>query len=115
MRFVCKGWTMDLIGKINVTPECLIEKGIELQNIVKSLELQLDEMKNLLDASGSYWVGTAGDAIRDEYTKLNAEVQETLIRMGEHPVKLQMMAGIYKKCEDEARQKAEALSGCILE
>lgn len=106
---------MVLTGMIKVTPEDLINKGLELQNIVNALTLQLDEVKNLVDATRNYWIGTAGDAIRDEYTKMNAEVQETLKRLGEHPVDLQIMAGVYKKHDVEALQKAEALPGGILE
>lgn len=106
---------MILTGKISVTPERLNEKGIELQHIIKSLTLQLDELANVVNSSESYWVGTAGNAVRDEYMKLNGEVQEVLKRLGEHPRDLQKMAGIYKRHDMEALQKTEVLPGSILE
>lgn len=106
---------MALIGNIRVTPEQLIEKGDELKSIVNSLTSQFGEVQNIVNATGSYWIGNAGDTLRRQYSEMNEEVLEILRRLAEYPTDLQKMAGVYIVHNSAAIQKAEALPSDVLE
>ena len=105
---------MDLIGTISVTPEVLIEKGTELQNVVKSLETQFEEVKNIVNSSRSYWVGEGGDELRKQYVDMYAEVLDVLKRWEEYPIELQRMAGVYRERDSVAIERAQGLPGDVL-
>lgn len=106
---------MGLIGTISVTPELLIEKGTELQGVVKTLVTQFEEVKNIVNSSGSYWIGEGGDKLRKQYTETHTEVAEVLARWEEYPIELQKMAGVYTDRDRIAIEKAQELPGDVLE
>lgn len=106
---------MALVGNICVTPEELIKQGNELEKVVDSLTSQFGEVQNIVNATGSYWIGNAGDTLRRQYSELNNEVLEILRELAKYPIDLQEMAGIYIDHDKIAIQKGEVLPGGVLE
>ena len=102
-------------GQISVTPEQLVEKSEELRRIVATLKTKFAELNAVVEESKSYWIGDAGDSIRKEYADLNQDLEVFLQEMGDYPVKLEQMAGVYVSHDSSALQKAEALPSDVLD
>lgn len=105
---------MALTGTIIVTPEELRNKSVEMQQVVDSMKVGFQELAGIVSASGSYWIGTAGDMLRRQYAELNTEVEEVLQEFADYPAELCEMAGIYIGHNTGAQEKAEALPGNVL-
>lgn len=103
------------VDTISVTPERLMEKGEELEKIVRTLASQFEEVQNVISSSGNYWIGEAADALRKQYAEIHADVSEALGELAQYPVKLQEIAKVYMGHDYIAIEKAEALPGNGLE
>lgn len=97
------------VDKIRVAPERLMEKGEELEKIIRTFVRQFEEVQNIIGSSEDYWIGEAADAIRRQYAEIHTEVMEVLGELSQYPVKLQEMAAVYMGHDHTAIGKAEAL------
>lgn len=103
-----------LIGTISVSTEKLIEKSVELAEVIVQIRRQFTETEQVVNASASYWNGKVADTVRKEYSTISAEVQEMLNKLEEYPKDLQVMAGIYDTYNTSAVQAVEQLPGDVL-
>jgi len=103
-----------LVGTINVSTEKLIEKSSELAEVVGQIKRQFTDAEQVINASTSYWNGKVADTVRQEYSEISAEVQETLNKLEEYPKDLQVMAGVYDTHNKAALQASEQLPGDVL-
>lgn len=89
-----------------VRPEELERTSSEFSKLVDSIERHFQRINEISGKTRGYWVGDAGDRGREGYTSYQDDISFITKRLGEHPVDLLKMAGIYKKAE----QRAETIS-----
>ena len=102
------------IGTLKVTPEEMVAAASELSGCVNRMNECFNQMKNLMAASNSYWVGEAGDAHRRLYEQQIPKTEEIISRYNEHVRDLNEMAGVYSEAESAADSIADELPASIL-
>lgn len=99
---------------IKVTPEALYAKSQNIASILKKVEGNFGNMKVVMDKTGSYWIGEAGDAHREKYQEMIPETEEIIRRLQEHVRDLNEMAGIYQETEREVTEITELLPADVI-
>lgn len=117
MQFVYKGGNMaGILGNVQlkVTPEQLNAKAGEVEKSVKRMKDEFENMKILVEKSGAYWVGEAGDFHRKKYMDQVETIDTILKLLGEHPGDLRTIAQTYAASELMIETRIETLPGDIL-
>lgn len=89
---------------IRVTPEALKNQSGLVAADIKEIEKHWEAISDLVAGTRNYWEGEAAGEHTGIYNDLKDEISGLIKRLGQNPVKLQMMAGVY----DAAETKAEA-------
>lgn len=97
-----------------VTPEILTAKSTEAAKSVNAMRKHFEELRRLVDKTGKYWIGEAGDKHREMYYGLEEDIEEILRRLGEHPVDLVAIAQKYSDTELQIQQEIEELPGDVI-
>ena len=92
---------MAITIELNVDPEALKQKTVEIRALLVELEKNLIHLKGLMEDSSAYWKGKAGDAYRKKYEDNLSKINGVLERHKEYPDKILKMAGIYEDVELE--------------
>ena len=66
-------------------------------------------LKTTSEASSGYWEGDAASAFRKYVKSIDGDMQSVLKRLGEHPVDLMKMAGVYDQNEEKIKEKVSTL------
>ncbi|MCQ2498904.1 MAG: WXG100 family type VII secretion target [Lachnospiraceae bacterium] len=108
---------MAIIGnvQIKVTPQALEEKAAAVTSNINAMQTCFDELEQIINRTGYYWIGNAGDMHRQMYMKQKDAVVEMMRRLSEHPRDLLTIAGQYEVVEQEVRAIGESLSGDVIE
>ena len=96
-------------GQIIVTTETLVSQADEVAKLIADTENSFRDLKSLVNSTGSYWVGEAGDANRQKYNKQEPNIDVAIRRLREHVKDLKAMAGVYDTTERAAETEAENL------
>lgn len=82
-----------------VTPEELANQANEVEKRVGNMKQRFDNLKRLVEKSKGYWIGDAGDMHRQNYVNQEANIDQVLRRLGEHPKDLRAIAQTYTTAE----------------
>ena len=97
---------------VKVNTDVLITKANEVEDKVKTMRANIQEIEELVEETRNYWIGEGGDAHRKLYETQKEDVEEILNRLAEHPVNLRTVATqVYGGLVDENKSVAEALPG----
>lgn len=108
---------MGLIGtgvQIRVSTEVLNQKATEVSKEVEDMKREFDTIRQTVQASGSYWIGEAGDLHRRLFAEQSDDMDQIISRLREHPVDLQTIAGVYAAQEAEIQAMAGELPADVL-
>ncbi|MBR3307992.1 MAG: WXG100 family type VII secretion target [Lachnospiraceae bacterium] len=100
--------------ELKVEPGVLKDKADEVIALHTTMKTLFDEMKANVASTSGFWRGEAGDANRKAYNDLSDRIEDMLKRLGEHPVDLMKMAGVYDAAEAEAKEVGSALRGNVI-
>lgn len=108
---------MAIIGEvlIKVRPEVLVEKSQEASAAIHKMESCFDELERIINRTGYYWLGEAGDMHRRLYQEQKEDVDEMMRRLREHPRDLLTIAQNYAQTEQAVEEIAKQLSGDVIE
>ena len=96
-------------GQIIVKTEVLVSQSEEVSKQISNTENAFSELKNLISATSSYWIGEAGEVHRTNYMNRESDVETAIRRLREHVVDLKTMAGVYDEAEKTAQSEAQNL------
>ncbi len=99
---------------IKVSTDVLNNKAAEVAKEIEGMKADFDTLKQTVTASSSYWIGEAGDLHRKLFADQSDDITEILKRLGEHPVDLQQIAGVYAATEAEVQAMAGELPADVL-
>ena len=94
---------------IRVTPTELKNQSDQVIADIRLIKKSWQEIGRLIQGSKGYWEGEASDAHIAAYNDMKDEAEKVLVRLGENPVKLQQMAGVYIAGEQDAAAVAKTL------
>ena len=94
---------------IKVTPEALYAKSQNIASILAKVKGNFENMKGVMDKTGSYWIGEAGDAHREKYQEMVPKTEEIIRRLQEHVRDLDEMAGVYQEADALVQEIEELL------
>ncbi len=97
-----------------VTPDILKSKSTEVSRSVSRMRGHFEELKNLMEKTGGYWIGEAGDMHRQMYKDIEGSVEEMLKRLGEYPVDLLAIAQNYTDAELSIEEDIETLPDDVI-
>ncbi len=100
--------------EIKVETETLRAKADTVTGQISEMQGQLDEFKQVVTKTSSYWLGDGGDTRRKEYIDKQAFVEEMIKRLKEYPVDLLKIAGIYDNAEKENIEFSRSLSTDVI-
>ena len=99
---------------LKVTPEELQTTSDAVKTQMGAIERNWRGLCEIVDASGAYWEGDAGDCGRRLLANIREDVQTIIKRLNEHPTDLLKMAGIYKDTESKAADMANTLPDNVI-
>lgn len=94
-------------GTISVDPEVLRETAEAAFRQIEAYRRGLESLSKLIESSGDFWTGEAGDAYRQVFRTELALVEEKLDVYAAYPRELLAYAGVYSKAIEEAKGHAE--------
>lgn len=92
-----------------VTPAVLEQKAEEFSTLVSEIEIHFNRLEETASRTRGYWQGEAGNQSREGYASYWDDIQHIVKRLSDHPVNLLKMAGIYKRVEHQAQERAARL------
>ncbi|MBR1472541.1 MAG: hypothetical protein IJ600_12990 [Lachnospiraceae bacterium] len=97
---------------LSVNTDVLITKANEVEDKVKEMRTQFDQMTALIDGTRNYWIGEAGDMHRNLYNGHKEDIEKKLQDLEAHPVNLREVANrVYGGLVSEIKETVEALPG----
>lgn len=105
---------MDFDISIKVDTETLNVLAGEAEKQISNVEICLRETGVLIERTGSYWLGEAGDKCRLQYKQQQDDVETILNQIKKQPEKLLEIAGVYRSTENEAVNVSTPLPGDII-
>lgn len=100
--------------ELKVSTGVLKGKAQEIQENIRSFESHFYELARIVQGMGGYWQGEASQVHQKQFVDIRADMQEAIKRLGEHPIHLMKMAGIYEAAEDDSRRETLALPKDVL-
>lgn len=90
---------MEEYGEILVTPEKLLEKAKELENLILKAERACGEIEEISESTKSCFQGKSADRIRKAIRKKKEKGAFALENVKKYPLKLQEIAKEYDAAE----------------
>ena len=87
---------------IRVTPQVLKDQSNLVIGDIKDIKKHWRDIVDLVNGSKNYWEGDASDIHIRILKDVEDDINKLIDRLGQNPVKLQMMAGVYETTEAEA-------------
>lgn len=94
---------------ILVTPEVLSRQAQSVLTRTASIERRFSSIENIVNRSGSYWTGEAGQTHRRVYTESKEGIEEVLAELKETANVLSETAQTYSAAETRAQETAAGL------
>lgn len=101
-------------ARIRVSTEQLVQVAGDVTNAVSSFGRQWEALAQKVANTSAYWIGSGGDAKRKEFQILKEDVELMIRRLGEYPVDLQKIAGVYVEKENANAETAEGLPADVI-
>lgn len=108
------GFITDFVSTLKVDPEIMKAKAEAVQVRITEMKVSFDEIENTLRKTQSYWIGEAGDAHRELFSKTGEEREEIFKRLAEDVNDLYTMAAQYTATENEIKQLTEELPSDVI-
>ncbi len=100
--------------RISVSTEQLIRTADNVKRLVDQMRGAYEDMNSIVNSTGYYWKGTAGDAKRKLYNDKRETAEEMLRFLSAYPTDLLKMAGVYAESESANAQIPASLSSDII-
>lgn len=94
---------------IKVTPQELLNQSNLVLEDIREIEKHWKGITDLVNGTKNYWEGEASSTHIGIYQDVEEEVNAIIKRLGDNPVKLQIMAGVYEGAERTAEAAAATL------
>ena len=94
---------------IRVTPDELKNQSNQVLADIKEIEKHWKAITDRVNGTRHYWEGEASNTHMRIYKDVADDVNRLSRSLGENPVKLQMMAGVYDEAESAAQSTASEL------
>lgn len=94
---------------LRVTPEELKAVSAQVTPLITRMANDFSKLSDLMNRTAGYWIGDAGETYRKTYKDREAEIQEMIKRLQEHPADLLVMAGVYEQAENANVAASEPL------
>ncbi len=95
--------------RFHVTPDILRNKSVDLSRSIRRMGEHFGELQRLVEGTGAYWMGEAGDMHRQRYRDLKENVEGILGRLEEYPRDLLTIARNYMDVELSIEEDVETL------
>ncbi|MFP4697781.1 MAG: WXG100 family type VII secretion target [Eubacteriales bacterium] len=97
------------------SPSTIRIKANNIQSASKAFDGRRKRCKNFVGETTSWWQGSAGGALREEFLEIEGEINSFLNKVSTLETKTRTLAKKVKYADDERRRKAReaALSGGI--
>ena len=100
--------------QLKVKPAELESKAQQISVSVKNIKKQFQVLEGVVKGSRNYWEGSAEKAHQRYYKDISEDADDIIKRLGEHPVDLLKMAGIYKEADAGALEKGSTLPDNVI-
>lgn len=97
------------IGIVRVDNEVLLKTGEEAWQQLKTCYDALERIQTSVEASGSFWIGQAGDLYREVLKNQIESVKAALEEMAQYPKELLAYAGLYSETMSQSNSLAESI------
>ncbi len=98
---------------VKVDPRKLLEESRAVESTVSAIKKDFDYVRSIVNGT-SYWQGDAEKKHKKIFSDNEEDIREILKRLGEHPVDLRKMAGVYSDAEQENEQRANRLPDGVI-
>lgn len=95
--------------QLKVTPEVLQSKAGTVEQLIKTISNNFQNLADVMQRTDGYWIGSAGDKYRNLYKAEKEEISNMMRRLGEHPRDLLTMAGVYREAETSNTGTAQSM------
>lgn len=96
-------------GTVKVDAAILQEKGEEAFLKLQTYQRELEQIHSVIQDSGRFWIGKAGDLYRASMQNQVANAMEILQEFSEYPKELLRYAGIYSETISQTEALAESI------
>lgn len=100
---------------IIVSTDVLVAKAQSVTQSINNMSNCFDELETVINRTGYYWIGEAGDMHRKLYQEQKDDVAEMMKRLKEHPKDLITIAQNYAEVEKSVTEVANMLSGDVIQ
>ena len=100
---------------IEVSTEVLKRQSAEVARKVKSMRGHFEEFERLLEGTGGYWIGEAGEKHRNTYKFFKGDVDDMLKRLEGYPANLLSIAQQDESTEVMLEAEMDALPWDVIE
>ena len=97
-----------------VDSETLKQQADAMTGYVNEIKKDFDGIRQLVKKSGIYWQGEASRRHCQIFEENEEDIAQILKRLGEHPVDLKKMAGVYEQAEQLNEIQASSLREDVL-
>ncbi len=108
---------MAIIGDVHikVSTDVLNAKAQTVSKSISNMANCFEEMERIVNRTGYYWIGEAGEMHRKLYQEQKNNIEEMLKRLREHPKDLMVISQNYQVADAQAVEIASILTGDVIE
>lgn len=100
--------------QIKVNSTVLNDKAQSVSRQVKNMENCFEQLDTIINRTGYYWIGEAGDRQRTLYREQRPQIEEMTRRLKEHPADLMAIAQNYETAESQIQSMAAELPDDVI-
>ena len=104
----------NLLSVLTVEPDVMVAKANIVHGKIREMQTSFSALENTVNKTRNYWVGEAGDAHRELYTKQKENIEEIFKRLTEDVTDLHQMAAVYSSTEQQVADIAEDLPSDVI-
>ena len=99
---------------LKVSPQVLQSAAGSIQEQIRDISQQFEQIRAEITQTRSFWEGAAGDSHQSQYDRLQEDIREAVSRLKQHPVNLLQMAGLYSETESNMQAEAQSLQEDVI-
>lgn len=100
--------------QIKVNSAVLNDKAQAVSRQIKTMENCFEQLDTIVNRTGYYWIGEAGDRQRTLYKEQRPQIEEMMRRLKEHPTDLMTIAQNYETVESQVQSMAVELPNDVI-
>lgn len=97
-------------GVVKVEPNELKSKAEEVYNNIKTYENAMNNISDFIKSSRNYWVGDAGELLRQVFSYEEQEIDCVIEQFKDYPKQLLEYAGIYSETIKNAEETVSSIN-----